>query len=230
MIHRFLRVIETQVYRQVFRDRLNYLRFGAKAPLSAMAIYPRPRDIVGIYDHVAAKRPLRRHKSGLVLGGDWDTFRRDLAEDTKLKSCYMRWVDGADWQEIPIWQSMLNQIARGKTPDKCCTAEDVLARFSRLDEIFEETKARGRMLAPCEVPGAYYRRAHGATYVHIARDGSCLRSGGGAHRFAIAHVLDLPEVPAQLGVIHLEALKNGDLERLRISKMAPSEGLCAKLL
>ncbi|WP_375260019.1 hypothetical protein [Citreimonas sp.] len=221
------RAIEAHVYRQIVRDRLNRLRYGAGAPLSAMAIYPRPRAITHSYARTKGMPRLGRQQSGMVRGGDWDQSRSDISKSTKLVSCRMRWIDGADWHETPIVRQMVEQIGRGLAPDGCRSREDVLARYRRLDRIFEETRARGRLLDMDELPDFHYRRAHGATLVHIARDGTCLRSGGGAHRFAIAHILDLPEMPAQLGVIHPEALKAGHLDRLRKSTLrlqAPKPG------
>ena len=221
MIARARRAIEAQVYRQAVRDVYNRLSYGAGAPRSAMAVYPRPRDISQGYDSRSPAGRLRRQKSGLVLDGDWDTHRVDILKSIKLVSCRMRWVDGADWGETPIVQQMIEQIGRGLAPDGCRTHEEVFARYRQLDRIFAETRARGRLLDMDELPGFYYRRAHGATLVHVARDGTCLRSGGGAHRFAIAHILDLPEMPAQLGVIHPLALEAGHLKKLRTSSLKP---------
>ena len=219
VVRRLHRAIEAQVYRQVARDGFNRLRYGAMAPLSGMAIYPRPRDITMGFDSRRAGFRLRRQKSGLVLGGDWDQFTVDISDSIKLASCRMRWVEGADWEETPIFREMLQQIERGLAPDECRSHEDLVRRYRRLDQIFEETRQRGRLLDMDELPLFHYRRAHGATLIHVARDGTCLRSGGGAHRFAIAKILDLAEMPAQLGVIHPQALKAGHLERLRKSSL-----------
>lgn len=221
-IRRLRRAIEAQVYRQMVRDGLNRLRFGEMAPLSAMAIYPRPRDITMGFDSRRAGFSLRRHKSGLVLKGDWDQFKSDISNSIKLVSCRMRWLEGADWEETPIFRQMLQQIEQGLAPDECRSYEDLVNRYRQLDRIFKETRSRGRLLDMDELPAFYYRRAHGATLIHVARDGTCLRSGGGSHRFAMAHVLDLPEMPAQLGVIHPQALESGHLERLRKSLLRPS--------
>ncbi len=216
---RIHRAVEAHVYRQVLRDVANRLRYGKAAPLSAMAIYPRPRDITRAYARGNGYPKLGRQQSGLVKPGDWDQQTKVLLNNTKLQSCHMRWVDGADWQETPIYKQMVEQIQQGLAPDECRSPQDVLARYVALDKIFDETRERGRLLDMDELPRYYYRRAHGATLVHVARDGTCLRSGGGAHRFAIAYILDLPEMPAQLGVIHPDAIKDGHLERLRTSRL-----------
>ncbi len=223
MTQRLHRAVEAHVYRQVIRDVANRVRYGAAAPLSAMAIYPRPRDITRAYARGNGYPKLGRQHSGMVKAGDWDKHTKTLLDNTKLRSCQMRWVDGAEWQETPIYKQMAEQIQQGRVPDDCRSSADVLARYTALDRIFEETRARGRLLDMEELPHYYYRRAHGATLVHVGRDGTCLRSGGGAHRFAIAYILDLPEMPAQLGVIHPDAIKNGHLERLRTSRLKASQ-------
>jgi hypothetical protein len=52
----------------------------------------------------------------------------------------------------------------------------------------------------------HFRRAHGGILIHPGREGTLLRASGGMHRFAIARSLDLPEIPAQPGVVHPQAL------------------------
>lgn len=93
VLQRLQRGIEAHVYRRAARDLYNRLRFGNFAPLSAMAIHPRPRDITQSYDGREGGRKLGRQQSGSVLGGDWDIYRQDLIPFTnkKLVSCQMRW-------------------------------------------------------------------------------------------------------------------------------------------
>ncbi|MBS0124430.1 hypothetical protein [Thetidibacter halocola] len=218
-LRRLQRAMEAHVYRKTLRDLVNRLRHGARAPLSDMAIYPRPRDVTHALVAPKGGQRLRRQHSGLVLGGAWDRNRIAVENDIKLASCRMRWVEGADWAETPIYRRQLEEIAQGRAPDDCRSREDMDRRFAMLDRVFAETKARGRMLDMEELPEFHYRRAHGATLIHVGRDGACLRGGGGAHRFAIAHILDLPEMPAQLGVVHPDAIRDGHLERLGRSSL-----------
>ncbi len=190
-------------------------KYGSSAPQTDMAIFPHPRDVVYSHKPVNGQKFSRRD-SGRVINGDWDLSRADLSNNTKLLSCQMRWLDGADWEQTPIFQRMLREISEGKAPDGCRTPDELYERYARLDQVFTDARSRGRLLRMAELP-SYFRREHGAPLVHVGRDGTCLRSGGGAHRFAIAKILDLPEFPAQVGVIHPDAIKNGHLERLRKS-------------
>jgi hypothetical protein len=210
------RAVEAHRPQKAMRDVTNLLLYGRSSPLSDMAIFPAAAEVNFRYVPRARHR-LRRQHSGRVLAGNWDESRADVNTEHKLVSCRMRWQEGADWEETPIYRTLIAKIEQGYVPDGCRTREDLNERYARLDHIFHETRARGRLLRMAELPDDFYRREHGATLIHVARDGTCLRSGGGAHRFAIAKILDLPEFPAQLGVIHPDALRAGHLDRLRKS-------------
>ncbi|WP_226622786.1 hypothetical protein [Alloyangia pacifica] len=207
----WLRDLHAQVPRKALRDMWNRLRYGPGAPLSDELIRVDARDVNYIY---AGKRPLRRQQSGMILGGNWDQQRRSVEDNRKLLSCRMHFEGGTPWRDTPLFQKLLAEIAQGKTPDECATEEQLVARYKRLDEVFEETRRRGRLLTRAELP-EYFRREHGGILLHVGRDGTLLRTGGGAHRFAIARILDLPKIPAQLGVVHPQAFYGGLLAPMR---------------
>ncbi|MBE9639703.1 hypothetical protein [Salipiger mangrovisoli] len=207
----WLRDLHAQVPRKVVRDFWNRLRYGAGAPLSDELIRVDARDVNYTY---AGKPKLRRQQSGMILGGDWDLPRQSVEDSRKLLSCRLHFEGGTPWRDTPLFQKLLTEIAAGKTPDDCATEEELVARYQRLDAVFEETRRRGRLLSRAELPG-YFRREHGGILLHVGRDGTLLRAGGGAHRFAIARILNLPKVPAQLGVVHPQAFYGGLLDRLR---------------
>ncbi|WP_353471637.1 hypothetical protein PVT71_09990 [Salipiger sp. H15] len=207
----WLRDLHAQVPRKAVRDLWNRLRYGPGAPLSDELI----RVDAGEVNHTyVGKLPLRRQQSGMVLGGDWDLECRPVEETRKLLSCRMHFEGGTPWRDTPLFQKLLGEIAEGKIPDECATEEDLVARYQRLDAVFEETRRRGRLLTRAELP-EYFRREHGGILLHVGRDGALMRAGGGAHRFAIARILNLPKIPAQLGVVHPEALYRGLLGSLR---------------
>lgn len=215
----WLRDLHAQVPRKAVRDLWNRLRYGPDAPVSDERIFVCPGGIHDSYDSSVGRRPLRRHHSGMVIGGDWDLCRSPLAGQTKIVSSRMHYVDGVPWEQTPLFEKMMRGVAEGKRPDGCTSRADVVHRYETLDRIFEETQRRGRLLSVSELPQPF-RREHGGVLVHIARSGEALRAGGGMHRFAIAQILDLPEMPAQLGVVHAEALYKGLLAPLRQSRLA----------
>ncbi|MDA7427502.1 hypothetical protein PGB28_03455 [Primorskyibacter aestuariivivens] len=212
------RTLEAKVPQKFLRDIKNRVLFGPDAPLSDEPLYVRPRDITLRYVTASSTgAPLfRRRHSGLVKGGDWDLSVEPMRHGPKYRACHARWIEGKNWEETGIYDLHLDRIARKGVSDECRTLEDIKARYERLDHLFEQVRREGRLRAISQID-SYFRREHGGVFVHIDRHGRPLRYGGGEHRFAIAHILNLPEMPVQPGVIHLEAVRGRHLERLRRS-------------
>lgn len=214
----FYRAIEAKVPQKFLRDRLNRLRFGPGAPLSDEVLHVPLADIHATYkvDRKAGAPHFRRTQSGLVRGGDWDLSVLPTIDTDKYHVCRAHFVEGVPWEDTGIFDRHLKLIARYGVSDGCRTLEDLERRYAGVDALFEETRRSGRLRPRSELPG-YFRREHGGIFVHIDRDGRAIRRGGGEHRFAIARILDLPEVPVQPGVIHLDAVRGGHIPRLRRS-------------
>ena len=217
------RSIEAHVPRKALRDWWNRALYGPDAPQSDECIYVRPRDVLHGYRNAGGNPPLRRQESGRVVDGDWDLRRHDLSSHLKLDSSRMHYVEGVPWEQTPLFDGMMRAVAKGKRPDGCTSREDVVARYEALDRVFEEVQRRGRLLTRAELP-EYFRREHGGILIHIGRDGTLLRASGGMHRFAIAKILDLPEMPAQLGAVHREAVRRNLLPPLRRSVLMRQQG------
>ena len=209
---RLTRAIEAQVPQKVLRDQWNRLRYGPDAPLSDECIWVDPLSVTHRYTG-GKDLDLRRYNSGQVISGDWDLSRGPVKENEKERSCRLHFIEGMPWSETPIFQRLLREIEAGGTPDGLTGRDDLDARYARLDALWDMAKREG--LRPrAELPD-HFRREHGGILLHLARDGTLLRSGGAMHRFAIARLLRLPVIPAQLGAVHPEALKAGYLARLR---------------
>lgn len=200
--------------RKALRDLWNRMRYGAAAPLSDECIHVDPRAIRMRYLRPKGGPALTRKKSGMVLAGDWDLHRGNAENETKYVSCHLHFIEGQDWSKTPIYQRLLREIDAGKVPDDCATRADLKGRYAALDRLWAQIKSTGGLRPKTEMPD-YFRREHGGIYVHIARDGALLRSSGGAHRLALAQLAGLSHIPAQLGVIHPTALKDGWLEHYR---------------
>ncbi|MGY9048119.1 hypothetical protein P775_17915 [Puniceibacterium antarcticum] len=210
------RSIEAHVPRKAMRDWWNRVLYGPDAPRSDECIYVRPRDVNFHYTRGKEGRSLRRQQSGRIVDGDWDLQRQRVESYIKYDSCRMHFIDGVPWEQTPQVQEMIRQVAEGRTPDACTSREDVMARYAGLDRVFDEVQRLGRLLTRAEMP-EYFRREHGGILIHVGRDGTLLRASGGIHRFAIAKILDLPEIPAQLGVVHPQAIYMNLLAPLRKS-------------
>lgn len=209
----FKRAIEAQVPRKFIRDQLNWLRFGKQAPKSDECIFICPADVTRIYARHkgAAFRP--RH-SGIVRGGDWDLHTNPLSENRKHKACRAHFENGVPWTETGITKTMMDRVEKNGIFDGCRSFQDILKRYSRMDEMFDALQV-SRFLQPMTERSEYFRREHGGVFVHIDRHGLPILAGNGNHRMAMAQILELDWMPALLGVIHADALHAGVLERLR---------------
>jgi hypothetical protein len=212
------RSLEAHVPAKALRDVTNRLRYGPEAPVSDECLWVDPRRLTLAFRPNQTGSPrlrFRRHHSGAVIGGDWDRVATPFAGNVKHKAVMAHFRDGVPWEETGIIDEILARIARHGSFDGLRTRAEVLRRYAALDDLAEEARQLGRLRARSEMPGARFRREHGGVMVHIARDGTPLRAGGGIHRCAIAQALELPLMPVQLGVIHPEALAAGALRDLR---------------
>ena len=156
----------------------------------------------------------RRRHSGLVKDGDWDQARRNVETGRKYRACVAHFVDGKSWEETGIVDELMEEIARNGIYDGCRTRDDLLRRYDRIDLLYEDI-ARTRRIEPVSTRPERLRREHGGVFVHIARDGLPLLGGDGNHRLAIARILELVSIPAQVGVVHRRAMDLGLLAPMR---------------
>lgn len=200
---------------KILRDISNRFRFGPNAPRSDELIWVPTRAVKDWYraDPANGAPKFRRRHSGLVASGDWDRSRKPFEDHIKLNSIRDHFERGVPWQQTRLFDWMLQQLAEKGRIDTCTSKEDLVARYDRLDRIYEEAQKTGTLRPHGSVNET--RGEHGGILVHIARDGTPLRDGGGMHRFSIAVVLGLARVPAQLGVIHAQAVADDVLSHYR---------------
>jgi hypothetical protein len=119
-------------------------------------------------------------QSGEVIGGDWDqrTYRLERKRISKFGS---------------------------SRADGLRTREHVVRRYQELDVIFETVRAEGRLRPRSETDGFTVRERDGIL-IHVASDARPVFGHRGVHRFAMALILQLPTMPAQIGVVHPDAL------------------------
>jgi hypothetical protein len=189
-----------QRLRPVVRDAGNRLRYGADAPRYAERIWVRPAEL---HERVLGSRRLW---SGQVRDGDWDRHREPVGSMPKVQACIDRWVHGHRWEDTGAYTWMMRLIEdRGRAKDGCETYEDVVARYAQLDRVFEQVRAEGRLRRRSEVDPPGFREL-GGVLVNVDRDGAPVAGGGGWHRLAMARILELPLIPAQVGLVHRAAL------------------------
>ncbi|MEY8880670.1 hypothetical protein [Donghicola sp. XS_ASV15] len=211
-----VRAIRAQVPRKALRDVRNRLAFGKAAPLSDELIYIDPRAVTHRYipnPNQGAPR-FRRSHSGHIATGDWDLSVAPLTGNIKEEAIQQHFLEGVPWEQTALFAKLSRDIAEKGMVDECHSVDELRARYERMDRLYDEASRTGKLLPKNALPD-YFRREHGGIFVHIDRNGRAIRSGGGMHRFAVARLLGLTEVPAQVGVVHFEAVKNGLLAAYR---------------
>ena len=180
------------------RDPGNLLRYGPSAPRYAERIWCRPESIgfVGL----ERKRELkwRRSSSARVLD-EWPITSGDIVDPmvlVKFSSCYDHWVRGVPWEETAeYWHYR----------DKAIPHYDFESHHKTLDALYEQVRFEGRLRPKNELPGAHFREDDGVR-VNVGPSGELVFCDGGTHRLAMARILELPWIPAQLGCVARGAL------------------------
>ena len=186
-------------------DLANLVRFGLGAPRAGQRIYIDPRSVES---WVSA---FGRRDTGRVLDGDWDKTSAPFANIPKAGIVHRKISQNLTWEEAGAYDNMLRLIRERGDHDECRNIYDIQERYRRLDALVEHLAAGGRYLTATELGGI---REFGGIYIHVGRYGEALFGGRGCHRLAIAQALGLKSVPAQVGVVHLQAVQNGSFHRL----------------
>ncbi|HEU5149617.1 MAG TPA: hypothetical protein VFU19_03925 [Iamia sp.] len=153
-----------------------------------------------------------------MLDGDWDVDVQPLGAVAKIRFCEDHWTAGTPWSETGAIEHMHRLIeARGRAVDGCQDRSDIVARYRRLDRIFQQVEGDRRLMAHCErAPGAF--REVDGIYMHFDRRGRPIFGLGGCHRLAIARIVGLEEIPVQVGVVHRQAIDRWEATARRGSR------------
>lgn len=187
----------------VRRDLSNLRVHGRTGPRYAERVWINPLA-VGTF---VVDRNVNRAQTGQVVDGDWDRRTAPLSEQVKIRACELHWKDGVPWEETGVYEHMMEIIKERGSADSCRTMADVVARYERLDVMFQQICAEGQLRSRDELQRRGFR-ARGEIYIHIGRGPQLLFGGGGCHRFAAAQIAGLECIPAQLGAVHPHTLDN----------------------
>lgn len=215
MLKKILKIIYSRVRIINFlcRDVLNvFVLRSFDAPRSAQLIWVSTRSITNVLpqstDELGRAVGYRVFMprdiyTGRVIGGDWDLVTEELNSLHKFNCCVQHFGDKVPWDETDLYQLHLKRLQFDGFHPKGNSAQQILERYKALDDLYQDVKKKGRLSTQSEI-SKYGFREDGGIYIHIDRNGSPIFGGGGIHRLAIAKILNLEIVPAQLGVIHQE--------------------------
>lgn len=179
------------------RDIGNIITYGWHAPKHAERIFINPQNV-----KLISETGFSRKYSGKVLGGDWDLNSKPLKSLKKIVIVFEHIETGKSWKQCGAYENMLELMEAHPGADGCYNERDVINRYERLTDLIQYLKNGGEFYNSSDF------RESGGVFVHIGRDGEIIFGGGGCHRLAISQKLGLKKIPAQIGVIHIDFLKN----------------------
>ena len=139
------------------------------------------------------------------MSKDWYPVVERLDKNPKISYCIKHWQNGLSWEESGAIDFHMKAIEVNGRMDNCRTRADVERRLSLLDNIWQLAKLTQKLKLKREISPFSFRE-YGGILVHIDRQGKPIFGLGGQHRLAIALTVGLRSFPAQLGVIHPNAL------------------------
>lgn len=208
--------IDREQFGYYLRDASNLFRFGKAAPKSAQRIWINPAEVTTVIDKERVSNRFSRTYTGLVLHGDWDKKIKPIEEFPKYKICVKRFIQNKSWRESGAHELMLNRLKNNDKVDGCKNLDDIEERYNKLDELYDHLKKGGKFKTRPEIKGPDFFREKNGVYVHINRDAKPIFGGGGWHRLIISKILDLSLIPAQLGIIHMDAISKKWKKRFHV--------------
>jgi hypothetical protein len=193
-----------------YQDLRNKIIYGVDAPIRAERIWINPADIdmalIGLYSWVYSGRVVNTWPPNNIQP-------IPIMNLEKLRCCVDHFTNGVAWEDTGIYEHMTRKMIEwGGSYDGCTNQEDVISRYERMDALFDQIKRERRIRTRKEINPRNFRES-GGIYVHIGPSGKLFFGAEGCHRFAIARILELPVVPAQIGCVyecaipHLRALR-----------------------
>ena len=195
----------------MIRDLKNYFKFGKLGPRFNEVVLVNSREVYFKLSEEIKQFFFLRCVSGKVVDFDYllgnaPLLLTQIHSNLKFVACYEHFVYGKEWDETLLFEHYKTKQKSGlKLDGNLDSFEDLRRRYAQLDLIFKEVIELNRFKMPFQLQKKSKRGA-GLPTIHIARDGSLLFGGGGHHRFAIAHILNIP-LPMKVGLVHPQALE-----------------------
>jgi hypothetical protein len=188
------------------RDIENMMRFGIHAPTSAELVYVDPNKLERCINQSLANRL----DTGCIKAGDWDLITTRVQDERKVQGVKQRILQRLPWTQTECWKVAKKLVRKRPGADGLYSKADIRKRFKKL-ESFINSVASFRELAflpRAALLTGNFREASGVI-ICVARDGRLLFARRGCHRLAIAQSFRLAFIPAQIGIVHEQAVATG---------------------
>lgn len=143
---------------------------------------------------------------GRVVPGDWDLGGPRFADLDVFRAVEAVVNTGARWEDTEFFANALRRVEAGEILWGCENRDELVARCARLDDLIASVRDNGFLSAE-ELRGSGIdwsdRPALTDVAVAIGRNGEVLFCDG-AHRLAVAKVLDVPDISVAVLARHPE--------------------------
>lgn len=194
----------------ILRDCHNILRYGLSAPRHSQLFYLDPQEV----RQAISIGKWHRKDTGKVVDGEWDLCVKNIDDVKKIKMVKERLLKELSWEDVGAYKHMEGLLKKYSCYDDCKSLDDVFLRYERIDKMIEALRSGGVYVKRSDIIRDNFRES-GGVYIHIGRNGEYIFGIGGCHRLAIAQTLGIKKIPAQIGVVHKTAVKNGIWRRIR---------------
>lgn len=141
-------------------------------------------------------RSLRKND---ILPGDWDLLKSKIEDTVKYRAVIQHFRDGVQWEETDLFQIYAQRMSRGDSVRGCKNVLELKRSYERtIDPLYVGLQRHGFLL-----PKQRNQKANDLPHVHIARDGEIIFGNGGNHRFAMAKLLGIEQMPCVVHARHL---------------------------
>lgn len=139
-----------------------------------------------------------------VIGGGWDCLEKKFEQLDVYVALKEVCVNGRDWKETSFYQRLLDRLTKGEILWGCKNKFELDKRCGNLKSLFRKIKSEGYKtqveLSSLEKTYNPIKREDEIT-VSVGRFGDLLFSNG-AHRLAIAKLLNIEKIPVRIAVRH----------------------------
>lgn len=143
-----------------------------------------------------------------VESGQWDKRTEPIEKYDLYRSFKNHFIKEYEWEDTDWYNRILNNIKEGDVWYNCSTEEEFKWRCSHIDDLYTSIKKKGYLKQSDILEknkgthkwAKYCPELHEVT-VNIDRNGDFIFQEG-RHRFSIARLLDLEEIPVRVNIRH----------------------------
>lgn len=208
--------LKTHYLRALRRDTYNL--FHGYPIQYAQQIWINPNDVKLFLNPQTIPFPVsksHRELSGLISDQPWDDAAIDLSDVPQYREVTLRFFHGYSWGETGAIERLHSLLKAGKRCAGCTTTKDIYRRFGEIDRLYSQIQQSKRLKTRAEVDACPFRELNGV-FIHVDSQARPLFGSGGAHRLFISQLVELTTIPAQVGLVHPNALKTHNIAVTKI--------------